>query len=771
MKKLGILFATVIMIMLFAMSASALDANGQCGDSVKWTFNESDGKLVISGNGDMEDYNIEDYFSPFMAKSDIRTVVINEGVTSVGDYAFTFCKNVAEVKIPDSLKSIGVCAFANCSNIKSIIIGKNVTSIGALAFDNCDGITKLTIPDKVNFIDEYAFQCCDGLTEVTIGDGVKSLMFTFTDCKNLKKVTLGKGVETIGTHAFSGCKNLQNVTIPATVTVIGSNAFSNCENLTEINIPENVETIGEAAFYECLKLTGITVNSKNTEYSSDANGVLFDKKKKELIQYPVGRTESSYTIPSTVEAIGDYAFSSCKSLVSMVVPASVRTVGNYAFIECSNLKNIVLSAGVEIIGDATFYNCESLTEVIFPNGLTTIGNNAFGSCDNLKKITVPVSLASIGDVAFVDCGKFTDVYYKGTEEQWKAIRLGAYNYDLQKAAVHYNTADDTPHPHSYTSAVTKEPTCKEEGTKTFTCSCGDYYTEMIPRTAHEFAEEIIKADFESDGIIRKSCKNCSEVMSENVIYKVDSAKLLTASYNYDGKVKAPKVLLEDVWGYDLAENVDYTVQYESGRKNPGKYTVTVTLMGKYEGEKKLEFSILPGKTSKITASQTTDTVKLSWSKVTGATGYKLYQYDSATGKYKAIKTLTGTSYTVKKLKAGTTYKFAVKAYTKDGDATLWAASSVSFKTCTKPANPAPKATSEGGKATIKWSKVTGATGYVIYMQDEFGDYNKIASTKSTSYTKKGLKKGKTYYFRVRAYKTLDGKNIYGGYKTVKVKIK
>jgi fibronectin type 3 domain-containing protein len=177
------------------------------------------------------------------------------------------------------------------------------------------------------------------------------------------------------------------------------------------------------------------------------------------------------------------------------------------------------------------------------------------------------------------------------------------------------------------------------------------------------------------------------------------------------------------------------------------------------------------KTSKITATTTESSVKLSWKKVTGATGYRVYQYNSKTGKYESIKTLTGTSYTVKKLKAGTTYKFAVKAYTKDDGSTIWASSSVSFKTCTKPATPAPTATAGSGKATIKWSKVTGATGYVVYMQNSEGEYEKIGSTKSTSYTKKSLKKGKTYYFRVRAYKTLDGKNIYGGYKTVKVKIK
>ena len=179
----------------------------------------------------------------------------------------------------------------------------------------------------------------------------------------------------------------------------------------------------------------------------------------------------------------------------------------------------------------------------------------------------------------------------------------------------------------------------------------------------------------------------------------------------------------------------------------------------------------PAKPAKVTATQDTNWIKLTWTASAGATGYRVYQYNSKNGKYEKIKTTTGTSYTVKKLKAGTTYKFAVKAYTKDNGETLWAASSVSIKTATKPATPTVKATAGSKQATISWKKVTGATGYVIYMQDEFGDYEKLGSTKKTSYTRKKLTKGKTYYFRVRAYKTVDGKNIYGGYKTVKVKVK
>lgn len=245
-------------------------------------------------------------------------------------------------------------------------------------------------------------------------------------------------------------------------------------------------------------------------------------------------------------------------------------------------------------------------------------------------------------------------------------------------------------------------------------------------------------------------------------------------FTYDGKQKTPEVYVADRMGNVIDQKENYTVDFhEEERKLPGKYTVGVNFMeGNYDGgAKELEFTILPAKTSKITATQSTSAIKLSWKKVTGATGYRVYQYNSSTGKYKALKTLTGTSYTIKNLKAGTSYKFAVKAYTKDDGETLWATSSKTITTATKPVTPTVKITAGSKKATLSWSKVAGATGYVIYMQNTSGDYEKIGSTTKTSYTKKSLKKGKTYKFRVRAYKKVGDTYIYSGYKTYSVKVK
>ena len=322
------------------------------------------------------------------------------------------------------------------------------------------------------------------------------------------------------------------------------------------------------------------------------------------------------------------------------------------------------------------------------------------------------------------------------------------------------------HTHKYTSSVTEQDTCASAGTKTYTCTCGDTYTETIAKLSHENETQTTKATLTKNGGYKVICKNCGQISGEGVYYSPEIIELKTTKYTYDGKAKKPAVLIEDKMGVDLKEGTDYKLTYASGRKNPGKYSVKITFMGNYSGTKTLYFTILPGKTSKVTATQSTDSIKLSWKKVSGATGYRVYQYNSKTGKYEKIKTLTGTSYTVKKLKAGTSYKFAVKAYTKADGETLWANSSVTFKTATKPATPTVKATAGTGKVTLSWSKVSGATGYVIYMKNSSGEFKKVATTKNLKYTVSNLDNGKKYYFRVRAYKTVDGTNIYGDFKTV-----
>ena len=222
---------------------------------------------------------------------------------------------------------------ASVLTIPGKIDGYTVTSIGVEAFAWHANITSVIIADSVKYIGDYAFHYCLNLSLVVIPDGVLS----------------------IGYGAFISCYSLTSITIPNSVTSIGKLAFSGCAGLTSIIIPSSVTSIGQSAFYYCDSLTEITVDKNNPAYSSDKNGVLFDKNKTELIQYPIGNSPTEYLIPDSVTSIGDSAFSYCNSLASVTITDRVTSIDDYAFEYCDNLTEIIIPDSVTSIGYRTFY--------------------------------------------------------------------------------------------------------------------------------------------------------------------------------------------------------------------------------------------------------------------------------------------------------------------------------------------------------------------------------------------------------------------------------
>lgn len=231
-KVLSLVLVITIVLSLFSglsfnSFAADLPSSGSCGDNVTYTFNSETGKLVISGSGAMKDYS-----SPFYSQAGIKTIVIEKGVTSIGEGAFENCSKLTSVTIPDSVTTIGSGAFFDCSGLTSITIGNSVTSIGRYAFSYCSGLTSITIPNSVTSIRDYAFYDCSALTSVTIGNSVTSIDWgAFEDCSNLRSITIPNSVTRIDSSAFEGCSALTSITISDSVTSIGSDAFSGCKNL------------------------------------------------------------------------------------------------------------------------------------------------------------------------------------------------------------------------------------------------------------------------------------------------------------------------------------------------------------------------------------------------------------------------------------------------------------------------------------------------------------------------------------------------------------
>ena len=433
MKKriLSMMLALSMMVSFMPIIASAA-TSGTCGDNLTWKLDN--GTLTISGTGEMKNYSGNlNQSAPWHSNiKSIKSVVIEKGVTNIGDYAFSWCNSLTSITIPNSVISIGRDAFDNCSSLTSITIPNSITSIGYGAFEACSGLTSVTIPNSLTSISDSVFSRCDSLTSITIPNSITSIgSCTFSSCSSLTSIS---------DSVFSRCDSLTSITIPSSVTSIGTGTFNFCSSLTSIIIPKSITSIGQAVFSNCSSLTNIT-------------------------------------ILNSVTRIEPYAFSNCSSLTNITIPNSVTFIGEDAFNNCSSLENIKVDdknkyyssiggnlynsdktkliqyaigkndktfnipIGVTSIGKDAFSNCSSLTSITIPNSVTSIGFGTFENCSNLTSITIPNSMTSIGYKAFKDCSSLKDVYYTGTKGKWEKMDIDNNgNDDLLNATIHYNSA-------------------------------------------------------------------------------------------------------------------------------------------------------------------------------------------------------------------------------------------------------------------------------------------------------------------------------------------
>lgn len=341
-------------------------------------------------------------------------------VEEIPESAFEGCDGISSLKLPESVKIIGAYAFNNCANLNSVELPDGLLKIYASAFFNCPLLTDISIPNNVNEIGRNAFYNC-GLKTVVLGDGITKIEEgVFTKCADLESVTFGDEITSIGKSAFSGCGKMKSITFPDSLTSIGEEAFKDCALLKELIIGASLSAIGESAFSGCASIDTIEVSENNPQYVG-AGGCLIDKNSNKIIN---GFAKSVIPEDGTATSIGDYAFANIDGLVSITIPSVIEKVGNYAFKGCVNLETVTIDSGETIFGIDVFDSCSSLDNLVLPSGMDitqgmfkncsglktltldgveSIGNSAFYRCTSLPRVTIPASVTFIADAAFSSC--------------------------------------------------------------------------------------------------------------------------------------------------------------------------------------------------------------------------------------------------------------------------------------------------------------------------------------------------------------------------------
>ncbi|WP_242841295.1 leucine-rich repeat protein [Ruminococcus sp. NK3A76] len=562
------------------------------------------------------------------------------------------------------------------------------------------------------------------------------------DIATVDNIIIGEGITRLG-KSFLHSSYISELSLPDSMTAIGNNVLHNAVNLKKLHIGKGLQSI-ESSYSQMsyTELEEITVDPENKYFSSE-NNCLYNKDKTTLIKYCTGKA-TEFTIPDTVTTIGFDAVSSCKKLKSVTIPEGVKNIERYAFDDCPDLSEIYLPNSVIGIGESAFgEHLDTSSHKSVKNKRTKIYayKGSYGeeyavssgfeyelkqppvvhSHKYTSTITKAASCKEEGIRTYTcSCGdKYTERIPKTTthvfgnwtttkaatctiegtqtrkcsvcgKTETKTIAKAGHKY-VDKVVAPTTTAQGytlhtcsvcgasykdkytdklTPsHTHSYTSKITTAATCTKNGVKTYTCSCGDSFTETIKATGHKYTEKVVKPTYDAQGYTLHTCSVCGDSYKDTYTAKLTRTSIAKAKITglsdktYTGKAITQKPVVK-LGSKTLKSGTDYTVSYKNN-KAIDTATVTITGKGAYTGTAKSTFKINPKKTTlKSVTSPKTKQLKATYSKVSGVTGYQITYSTSSKFTKATTKSVnaSGTSKTISKLTKGKTYYVKVRTY-------------------------------------------------------------------------------------------------------------
>lgn len=441
------------------MSKIKTPQSGETGQ-LSWLYDPKEQTLTLSGAGAIPDYPIAE--TPWQEfRDEIKSIVLEEGVTRIGDYAFYDCTALTSVEIPEGVTQIGESAFSCCQSLESVTIPGSVTEIGEGAFESCDSMLVLELTSGLKRVGAFAFSECFSLRTLDLPDTVERIYRSAFTGTALQELVIPGNVQEIGDNAFNGCIRLSSLTLSEGIRVIEEMTFSNCSDLTEVLIPASVERLGDGVFADCLAMTQIAV-APESEHFAVQDDILYSKDMSVLLHYPAGKEEQEFTLPEEVRKIAGLAFASNYFLSEVTLGDHLEEVGSYAFARCSCLTYMFLPPQTTRLGVAPLHDCTMLLEIevdpsnpcyssidgvlynkeqtqliqypagicaesySVPDTVQEIAEYACYDAQDLEVLKISAGVRKIGDMAFAFCDKLRDVELQATDPAQIEVGMMAF---------------------------------------------------------------------------------------------------------------------------------------------------------------------------------------------------------------------------------------------------------------------------------------------------------------------------------------------------------
>ena len=602
-------------------------------------------------------------------------------ITGINRQAFKNNKKLKGIIIPDTVTYVEDSLFSGCVSLTDVDLGKGITKIFSDMFYNCKSLESLTIPEQIEqlvnpfdgctSLKNIYFKAKDiswvgglslpSLTNIVIGSTVESLPDrAFSGYKYLENVTFENGLLVLPNECFKNCTGLKSITLPDSMMSVGKSAFENCYNIKSVTFSENLNTIADSAFKGCSSIENLSFNKNLREIGNNA--------------FEECSSVKNVTFNDSLNTIGESAFANCSSVEKVDLPESVSSLGTYAFAGCEGVKSVTLSSKLNYVNDGVFSGCNSLESVYLPDNISEIGANSFADCTNLENIRFGKNLIHIDSYAFSGCSSLKSIEFPaGLQYIWSNAFIDCTNL----------------------SSVKLNSGLKQIGNYAF-YNCLNLKKIIIPASVTSLSDYSLGYYGKNDNnykipdfVIVGDINSCAQRYANNNGFKFEEYKVnlptpqITSLKNTTGGVKLQWNKVNGAYGYRLYyrpasggwkrfKDTTATSFTDSGVSPNRTETYTIrcidkngnTISGFNSNGWTIKYVPVAPTISKL--ENTSGGIKLTWNKIAGVYGYRLY-YRPASGGWKRFKDTTATTYTDAAVKSGRTETYTIRCIDKNGN--------------------------------------------------------------------------------------------------------